>query len=162
VFGRLRFQNLHDERLLEAQVEKDNFHQFNSDFHKEKEMVDFRKWLLALAVVGLLLGIGSSTANAQTSTFSCSATSGVPNIIRAEGLTELLGDLVLNCTGGTFTPAGQPIPLQNVQISINTNITSRISPSRPSIRFLQVLLRTPAKPLGNSVAWRTTIRTARS
>ncbi|MGD0130391.1 MAG: hypothetical protein ABSE57_00025 [Bryobacteraceae bacterium] len=33
VFGRLRFQNLHDERLLEAQVEKDNFHQFkNSDF----------------------------------------------------------------------------------------------------------------------------------
>jgi hypothetical protein len=32
VFDRLRFQNLHDERLLEAQVEKDNFHQFNSDF----------------------------------------------------------------------------------------------------------------------------------
>jgi hypothetical protein len=32
-FDRLRFQNLHDERLLEAQVEKDNFHQFkNSDF----------------------------------------------------------------------------------------------------------------------------------
>jgi len=89
-------------------------------------MVDFRKWLLALAVVGLLLGIGSSSANAQTSTFTCSATTGVPNIIRSEGLTELLGDLVLNCTGGTFTPAGQAIPLQNVQISINTNITSRI------------------------------------
>ena len=28
-------------------------------------MVDFRKWLLALAAVGLLLGIGSSAANAQ-------------------------------------------------------------------------------------------------
>jgi len=107
-------------------LNKDNFHQFNSDFHKEKEMVDFRKCLLALAVVGLLLGIGSSAANAQTSTFSCSATTGVPNIIRSEGITELLGDLVLNCNGGTFTPAGQPIPLQNVQISINTNITSRI------------------------------------
>ena len=65
VFDRLRFQNLHDERLLEAQVEKDNFHQFNSDFHKEKEMVDFRKWLLALAVVGLMLGVGSSAAYAQ-------------------------------------------------------------------------------------------------
>ncbi len=90
-------------------------------------MVDFRKWLLALAVVGLLVGLGSSTAYAQTATpFTCSATTGVPNIIRSEGLTELLGDLVLNCTGGTFTPAGQPIPLQNVQISINTNITSRI------------------------------------
>ena len=31
-FDRVKFQNLHDERLLEAQVEKDNFHQFNSDF----------------------------------------------------------------------------------------------------------------------------------
>jgi len=91
-------------------------------------MVDFRKWLLALAIVGLLLGIGSSSANAQTSptTFQCQATSGVPNILRAEGITELLGDLILNCTGGTPTPAGNLIPLQNIQISINTNVTSRI------------------------------------
>ncbi len=124
-FDRLRFQNLHDERLLEAQVEKDNFHQFNSDFHKEKEMVDFRKWLLALAVVGLLLGIGSSAANAQQ--INCSATSGVPNIIRAEGIAELLGDLILNCTSTvTATPYGVAVPETNVQISINTNITSRI------------------------------------
>ena len=50
-------------------LKKDNFHQFNSDFHKEKEMVDFRKWLLALAVVGLLLGVGSSAANAQSQHF---------------------------------------------------------------------------------------------
>jgi hypothetical protein len=121
-------------------LNKDNFHQFNSDFHKEKEMVDFRKWLLALAVVGLLLGIGSSAANAQT--FSCQATAGVPNIIRAEGITELLGDLVLNCTGGTPTPGGQPIPLQNVQISINTNITSRIV-SSPSISEALLLIDEP-------------------
>jgi len=89
-------------------------------------MVDFRKWLLALAGVAMLIGIGSS-ANAQTPTsFTCSATAGVPNIIRAEGLTELLGDLVLNCTGGIPTQATLPIPLTNVQISINTNITSRL------------------------------------
>ena len=90
-------------------------------------MVDFRKWLLALAAVGLLLGIGSSAANAQTSgTFTCTATAGVPNIVRSEGLTELLGDLVLNCTGGIPTAGGSPIPLQNVQVTINTNITSRL------------------------------------
>ena len=89
-------------------------------------MVDFRKWLLALAVVGLLLGIGSSTANAQNNSFSCQATAGVPNIVRSEGVAELVGDLVLNCTGGTPTVSGAAIPLQNVQISINTNITSRI------------------------------------
>jgi hypothetical protein len=128
VFDQLRFQNLHDERLLEAQVEKDNFHQFNSDFHKEKEMVDFRKWLLALAVVGLMLGVGSSAAYAQVggNSFTCAATA-VPNIVRSEGITELMGDLILNCSGGTPTAAGLPIPLQNVVITIGgTNITSRI------------------------------------
>ena len=90
-------------------------------------MVDFRKWLFALAIVGLLLAIGSQPANAQNSTtFTCQATAGVPFLLRSEGLTELVGDLVLNCTGGTPTPDLQPIPLNNVQISINTNITSRI------------------------------------
>jgi len=91
-------------------------------------MVDFRKWLLALAVVGLMLGVGSSAAYAQVggNSFTCAATA-VPNIVRAEGITELMGDLILNCTGGTPTAAGLPIPLQNVVITIGgTNITSRI------------------------------------
>jgi len=89
-------------------------------------MVDFRKWLFALAVVGLLLGIGTSAASAQTpAAFSCTA-SAVPNIVRAEGLTELMGDMILNCTGGTPTTAGLPIPLANVTITINTAVTSRI------------------------------------
>lgn len=91
-------------------------------------MVDFRKWLFALAPIGLLLGIGSAAANAQTSnsTFTCTASAGVPNILRSEGVTELVGDLTLNCTGGNPTPAGAPIPLQNFQISLNTNVTSRV------------------------------------
>ncbi len=91
-------------------------------------MVDFRKWLLALAVVGLLLGVSSSTAYAQVggNSFTCAATA-VPNIVRAEGIAELMGDVILNCTGGTPTVAGLPIPLQNVVITIGgTNITSRI------------------------------------
>ena len=41
----------------------------------------------------------------------------------------MVGDLVLNCTGGKPTSPGSAIPLQNVQISINTNITSRIEDS---------------------------------
>ncbi len=98
-------------------------------------MVDFRKWLLALAVVGLMLGVGSSAAYAQVggNSFTCAATA-VPNIVRSEGITELMGDLILNCTGGTPTAAGLPIPLQNVVITIGgTNITSRIvGSSNPS------------------------------
>ena len=93
-------------------------------------MVDFRKWLLALVAVGLLLGIGSTAAFAQgTTAFTCQAASGVPNILRAEGVTELVGDLVLTCTGGKPTSPGSAIAPQNVQVSINTNITSRIEDS---------------------------------
>ena len=92
-------------------------------------MADFRKWFLAFAVVALLLGMGS-TANAQiglqTPAFNCTANAGNPTIVRAEGLTELVGDMLLNCNGGTPTLAGAAIPLSNVTIFLNTNITSRI------------------------------------
>lgn len=88
-------------------------------------MVDFRKWLFALAPVGLLLGIGSVSAYAQ-GTMTCTTAAGVPNIIRAEGVTELLGDLIINCINGAPTLAGQAVPLENFQITINANVTSRI------------------------------------
>ena len=88
-------------------------------------MADFRKWLLAFAVVALLLGMGTSAYAQNAPAFTCTANAGVPPIVRAEGITELVGDLILNCTGGTFTPAGQPIPQSNVQIFLNTNVTSR-------------------------------------
>lgn len=90
-------------------------------------MADIRKGLLAFAVVALLLSLGSS-AYAQTNVpaFACTANAGVPPIVRAEGITELVGDLLLNCTGGTPTPTGQPVPLSNVQIFLNTNVTSRL------------------------------------
>jgi len=100
----------------------------NSNFHKEKEMADFRKWLLAFAVVALLFSLGTSPAYAQPNqaAFSCVANAGVPPLVRAEGITELVGDLILNCNNGTPTPAGQPVPLSNVQIFLNTNVTSRL------------------------------------
>ena len=57
----------------------------------------------------------------------CAANSiAVPPVLRAEGLTELVGDLVLTCTGGTPTPAGQQIPTGNISITLNTSVTSRI------------------------------------
>lgn len=54
--------------------------------------------------------------------FQCRVASGVPPIVRAEGLTELVGDLVVVCTGGT---AGE-VRTTNLQLFLNTNITSRI------------------------------------
>jgi len=113
-------------------------------FHKEKEMVDFRKWLFALAAAGLLLGIGSSAANAQ-GTLQCTTTAGggVNVNIRSEGVTELLGDLIINCTGGTPTAGGIAIPLENIQISINANITSRIEDATTSASEALLLVDSP-------------------
>jgi hypothetical protein len=90
----------------EAQVEE-NFHQFNFETHKEKEMVDFRKWFPVLAIVAVMFTLTAPSASAQTvgPAFSCTANAGVPPVVRAEGITELTGDVILNCTGGQ--PAGQ-------------------------------------------------------
>ncbi len=88
-------------------------------------MANFRKCLLAFAAIAVLLAVGIPAANAQQ-TISCLANAGVPPIVRAEGITELVGDVILNCTGGTPTPVGNTIPLSNVTVFLNTNITSRI------------------------------------
>jgi len=50
----------------------------------------------------------------------------VPTITRVEGVTELVGDMILSCTGGVPTPLGAAIPKSNIQVFLNTNITSRI------------------------------------
>src|SRR5437868_3289062 len=94
-------------------------------------MADFRKWLLAFAVVALLLG-ASAPANAQVfnpNAFVCAIAAGVPPTVRAEGISELVGDVVLQCSGGTPTPAGIAIPASNITIFLNTNITSRLMSS---------------------------------
>jgi hypothetical protein len=106
---------------LEAQVARETS-SIRFEIHKEKEMADFRKWLLLVAAAVLLLG-SATTAHAQALT--CTANAGVPPLIRAEGLAELVGDVVINCTGGTV---GQNFTA-NWQIFLNTNITSRIVPA---------------------------------
>jgi hypothetical protein len=86
-------------------------------------MAAFRKLFLALAAVTVL----SVTASAQINLgISCTASVAVPAILRAEGLTELVGDVTIICTGGQPTQAGAPVPQSNITIFLNTNITSRI------------------------------------
>lgn len=87
-------------------------------------MAAFRKLFPALAVL-VLLGL-VTTASAQTAAFQCTANAGVPPLLRSEGLTELTGDIVLNCTGGTPTPVGTQIPTANISVFLNTAVTSRL------------------------------------
>jgi len=91
-------------------------------------MADFRRAVTALAVVVLLMGF-ASTASAQVQPFTCNASAAVPPLLRAEGLTELTGDIVLTCSGGTQVAAGTATPLANFTIFLgNTNVTSRLLP----------------------------------
>jgi hypothetical protein len=104
---------------------KDSFHRFNFEIYKEKEMADFRKWFPVLAIVALMLG-SAVDASAQAAPLVCTTNAGVTPTVRAEGLTELVGDVIITCTGGTSTPGGVIIPQVNIQIFLNTNVTSRL------------------------------------
>jgi len=88
-------------------------------------MVTFRKSLLLLAVIAMMAAV----ANAQvgvTPAFQCVANAGVPPLVRAEGLAERVGDIVLNCTGGTPTANGVDVPKVNFRVFLNTTVTSRL------------------------------------
>jgi len=85
-------------------------------------MVEFRKAFLLLAVLVFATGL----ASAQISPLQCVANAGVPPIARAEGVAEEVGQVIISCTGGASTPTPLAIPTINVQIFLNTNITSRL------------------------------------
>ncbi|MGA2116616.1 MAG: hypothetical protein ABSH56_17895 [Bryobacteraceae bacterium] len=108
-------------------------------------MADFRRIVLALAVLTLLVGV----AGAQTLT--CNATT-VPTQARSEGITELMGDIVLTCTGGApITTAGQLIPQANIVVYTNTTVTSRLLSGTNGTASEAVLLLDD--PGANTSAW---------
>jgi hypothetical protein len=100
-------------------------------------MADFRRCIYALALVALLAGF---TASASAQAFQCTNSTGVPPVVRAEGYSELLGDLVLDCTGGIPTPPNQSVPTVNVQVNLDVNVTSQTTKVINSVEFLEALL----------------------
>jgi len=103
---------------------EENFDRFNFVIHKEKEMVSFRRCILALTVLALFAGF----AGAQTP-LTCATNISVTPTLRAEGYTEQTGDISLICSGGFSTGAtGSQIPAVNIQIFLNTAVTSRLLP----------------------------------
>jgi hypothetical protein len=101
---------------------KKKFHQFQFNFYKEREMLDFRKLSLAFAAVTLFAGLASAQV---TPPIVCSTTA-QPLTVRAEGLTEQTGDIVISCTGGQAPTVGTALPQVNISITLSTNITSRL------------------------------------
>jgi hypothetical protein len=101
--------------------------QFKFSLHKEKEMLDSRKLLLALVVVAL----AAIPAAAQTPPLSCFAQAAGNPSIRAEGVSELVGDIIIQCSGGQPSPPNENLKQVTIQIftSPSINITSRIQDS---------------------------------
>lgn len=89
----------------------------NSTVHKEKEMVDFRKALLLLAVLVFATGIVSAQA------LNCTLNGGAPPLLRAEGLAEEVGQAFIQCSGGN--PA-QPATINIRVFTPGYNVTSRL------------------------------------
>ena len=86
-----------------------------------------RRWI-PFAFFALLAVSGWEQANGGTEPppFTCSANVAVPPVVRSEGITELVGDILLSCTGGKPTPAGQVIPTAAISVTLNTQVTNRL------------------------------------
>jgi hypothetical protein len=98
-------------------------------------MVAIRKAavLLTLLIV-VTLSAGVAQAQPQLGLISCTATA-VPPVVRAEGIAELAGDILLNCAatpGSTDFPIdnpANPVLHVNVGVQLNVNVTNNISGS---------------------------------
>jgi len=111
---------------------KENFDRFNFALYKEKQMADFRRWFIALAVLALMAGAASAQVGVitgpATSALACTAAAAGTPELRPEGFTELAGDIIITCTGGPVLQVGAQIPTTNVIVYVTPTVpvTSRI------------------------------------
>jgi hypothetical protein len=101
---------------------------------------------IRIQYAGLLLFAGMAWGQ-QVNSLVCNVTA-APPIVRIEGVTERPSDVVIECTGGTPTAAGAPVPQANIQVFYNTDVTSRVL----ATGFSEVLLQLdepglPANPV---------------
>jgi uncharacterized protein (TIGR03437 family) len=110
-------------------------HAFRRDKLYEKQLARIEKGICSMKAsiwfVSSVLSVAAfgQPAPGQPPGFTCIANAGTPVIVRTEGITELVGDLLLQCSGGTPTAPGAPVPLSNIKLQLNTPITSRLFPN---------------------------------
>src|SRR4051812_43526285 len=94
-------------------------------------MVSFRRIVLAIAMLALFVGLASAQVSGGSGSSGggnliCTANVANPAQARAEGYAELLGDIVIACTGGAVAGPGTPVPTANITVALsNTFVTSR-------------------------------------
>jgi hypothetical protein len=91
-------------------------------------MVEFRRWILALTVLGLFAGLASAQVGGGGGQLTCATNTPSVPVIRAEGYTERTADITVICIGGPAPVLGTVIPTVNITVSLNTAVTSRLLP----------------------------------
>ena len=79
--------------------------------------------LLTLATLGA--GVSQAQVPPGPTLTTCIATA-VPPVVRAEGIAELVGDIVLTCQNATQTIPANAVVKTNVSVSLNVNVTNNI------------------------------------
>jgi hypothetical protein len=118
-------------------------------------MVDFRRWITAIAVLALFAGLASAqTGGSGQLQLTCSTNVTATPQLRAEGYTEQTGDITITCTGGSnasVTPGNQ-IPQVNITVFLNTAVTSRLIGSTTGASEALLLIDEPGSGIGGPVA----------
>ena len=97
--------------------------------------MNFRRLITAMALLALCVGLASAQVQIGTiggvsaGALACTASVAAPPSLRSEGITELIGDIVLTCTGGPVpvtTAGSNSVNTANITVSLGTNVTSRL------------------------------------
>jgi hypothetical protein len=130
-----RFLRLHVLRLrLKVKLRPIQF-----AIHKEKEMVAFRRVVLALAVIALFAGMASADVIGGSTQLTCNTNVTVTPQLRGEGWTEQTGDIIVTCTGGAVPVASAAVPLVNFTIFYGTTVTSRLNAANSASEALLLI-----------------------
>jgi hypothetical protein len=121
---------------------RENFDRFNFAIHKEKEMADFRKWIIVLFALTLFAGLGMAQNPTSNTALNCSfsQTGAVTPQIRSESYTDAVGDIVIGCTGGPTIPTSAQIAQANIVVTMNTAVTSRVLSTSNGFNISEALL----------------------
>ena len=93
--------------------------------------MNFRRWITALAVVTLFVGLAAAQTSGGGTALTCNTVAQVTPTIRSEGLTEEVGDIVITCQGGTYVALNTAIPQGNIVISLTAPVTSKAAVGTP-------------------------------
>jgi len=116
-------------------------------------MPEFRKWILASAGIALFAGLAGAQVGVPTGPptgqpLTCTTTNGsVTPTLRADGYTELAGDIVISCSGGNPAALGSTIPTVNITLFVNTAVTSRLLASSGNASEALLLIDEPGSGL---------------